>query len=459
MPSDWKEPEKLADNFIVDSESQNTSHGEAAVPKDFEIPGLQRGTIFAGHYEIQSVLGQGGMSTVYKARHLLVDSVRAIKIIRLDQADNSKVLRRFQQEGKAALALEHPNIGRVYEFGIDATLQKPYLVMDYVDGKTLSATLLEEGALTTERACQLIGQVCEGLHEAHSKGVVHRDIKPGNIILTTDSTGAEMAKIVDFGIAKMIGRDDTQNLTQTGEVFGTPLYMSPEQCLGRKIDARSDIYSLGCVLYECLIGKPPYKGESSLETIMLHVNADESPDFKTTRIPPGLVSIVCKSLEVDAANRFQTMSDLQAAIQNVGSNNRTNVSMLDRLKLFQKTSRSGRKEKRLVAAFVLIGLIIGTCIVAFLGLTTHRYLWDRREVQQMKTKLIAEKRNDPLAWVGIAHELEQKGDLIDAERAYRKAIKLKPDYKPAWIGLANLLQKQGKKQDAQAALRHAADLN
>ncbi len=257
MPPDWKEPEKLADNVTVDSESKAETRYEAVItngfPQDSEVAGLHPGTIFAGHYEILCVLGQGGMSTVYKARHVLFDSVRAIKVIRSDQADNSKVLRRFQQEGKSALALEHPNIAREYEFGIEATLQKPYLVMDYVEGKTLAGTLSAEGTLTTERACRLIREVCEGLHEAHSKSVIHRDVKPGNIILTTDSTSFETAKIVDFGIAKIIGPDGAQNLTQTGEVFGTPLYMSPEQCMGQKVDARSDIYSLGCVLYVCFM--------------------------------------------------------------------------------------------------------------------------------------------------------------------------------------------------------------
>jgi len=448
MPPDWKEPEKLAENFIVDSESQDATDCESTMPNDFQIPGLQSGTVFAGHYEILCVLGQGGMSTVYKARHVLVDSVRAIKVIRSAQEDNSKVLRRFQQEGKAALTLEHPNIGRVYEFGIDATLQKPYLVMDYVEGKTLSATLLEEGALTAERACRLIAQVCDGLHEAHSKGVVHRDIKPGNIILTTDSTGAEMAKIVDFGIAKVIGRDDTQNLTQTGEVFGTPLYMSPEQCLGQKVDARSDLYSLGCVLYECLSGKPPFEGSSSLETIMMHVNG-ALPAFDDKVISVQLKSVVLKSLSKKPQERFQSASDLTEALTQDGSSLRAHF--LSTMHLLKRA----RRDDTSMGALVLIVLIFLSLVSAiiFLSVKTFRF-----ENQSMKVQLIAEKRNDPVAWVGIAYELEQKGDLVDAERALRKAIQIRPDYKPAWLGLAKVLQKQNKRQDAQVALQHAAGL-
>jgi serine/threonine protein kinase len=452
MLPDWKEPEKLADNVIVDSESKDETLDETAITNSLqhssEVPGLQPGSIFAGHYEILGLLGQGGMSTVYKAKHLLVDSVRAIKVIRLDQVENSKVLRRFQQEGKAALALEHTNIGRVYEFGIEATFQKPFLVMDYVEGKTLSATLSEEGALTTERACRLISQVCEGLQEAHSKGVVHRDIKPGNIILTKDSAGSETAKIVDFGIAKMIGPDDAQNLTQTGEVFGTPLYMSPEQCLGQKVDARSDLYSLGCVLYECLSGKPPFEGSSSLETIMMHVNG-ALPAFDNKVISAQLKSVVLKSLSKNPEERFQSASDLTEALTQDGSSIRAHFDSTMRL------LKRARRDDTSMGALVLIMLIFLSLvsIIIFLSVKTFRF-----EDQSMKVQLIEEKRNDPVAWAGMAHELEQKGDFVNAERAYRKAIQLKPDYKPAWLGLGKILEKQGKSTDADAAFRRADEL-
>lgn len=452
MLPDWKEPEKLADNVIIDSESKDETRHEAAIanglPQDSGIPGLQPGTIFAGHYEILCVLGQGGMSTVYKARHLLVDSVRAIKVIRSDQADSTKVLRRFQQEGKATLALEHPNIGRVYEFGIEASLQKPYLVMDYLEGKTLSTTLSEEEALTTDRACRLIAQVCEGLQEAHSRGVVHRDIKPANIILTKDPTGTEIAKIVDFGIAKMIGPDDAQNLTQTGEVFGTPLYMSPEQCLGQKVDARSDLYSLGCVLYECLSGKPPFEGSSSLETIMMHVNG-ALPAFDNKVISVQLKSVVLKTLSKKPEERFQSASDLAEALTQDGSSVRAHFDSTMRL------LKRARRDDTSMGALVLIVLIFLSLVSIIIFLSVKTFRVD----QSMKVQLIEEKRNDPVAWAGMAQELEQKGDLIDAERAYRKAIQLKPDYKPAWLGLGKILEKQGKGTDAKAAFRRADELN
>ncbi len=448
-PSKFKEKKQL-ETLIVATTNQKLSDvggDQSAEATPHRHDELSPGTIIAGHYEILCVLGQGAMGTVYKARHVLVDSVRAIKLIRSDQADNSKVLRRFQLEGKAALTLEHPNIGRVYEFGIETTLQRPYLVMDFLDGKTLSGTLSEEGVLTTERACRLISQVCEGLQEAHSKGVVHRDIKPGNIILTTDLTGAETAKIVDFGIAKMIGTDDSQNLTQTGEVFGTPLYMSPEQCLGRKVDARSDLYSLGCVLYECLSGKPPFAGSSSLETIMMHVNG-ALPAFDNKIISVQLKSVLLKTLSKKPEERFQSASDLTEALTQVGSSVRAHFDNTMRL------LKRARRDDTSMGALVLIVLIFLSLVSIVIFLSVKTFPVD----QSMRVQLIEEKRNDPVAWAGMAQELEQKGDLIDAERAYRKAIQLKPDYKPAWLGLGKILEKQGKGTDAKAAFEQADEL-
>lgn len=219
------------------------------------------GKTIAGHYEIVSFLGEGGMSTVYKAKHILLDSIRAIKILHLPRAGDGKILQRFQQEAKASFFLSHPNIVRVYDFGIEPSMQQPYLVMDCLEGKPLS-NVLENEPISSERAINIISQVCNALEHAHTKGIVHRDIKPANIILSKDASGGEIAQLVDFGIAKLINPEEGNDLTQTGEVFGTPLYMSPEQCLGRNVDKRSDIYSLGCVMYECLAGKPPFQGAS-----------------------------------------------------------------------------------------------------------------------------------------------------------------------------------------------------
>lgn len=487
MTADWKEPEKLAESLIVDSDSDDEAVLDAETSQVSEPAGLQPGDIFAGHYEILGVLGHGGMSTVYKAKHLLVNSVRAIKVIRSEQADNSKVLRRFQQEGQAALTLEHPNIGRVYEFGIEPTLQKPFLVMDFVEGKTLAATLAEDGALGTERAARLIAQVCDGLQEAHTKGVIHRDIKPGNIILTKDASGSEVAKIVDFGIAKLIGRESEQNLTQTGEVFGTPLYMSPEQCQGMKVDERSDIYSLGCVLHECLTGQPPFQGESPFQTIMMHVDG-KLPQFNN--VPHGLQSVILKALErqpdkryknsiefknslLDASNSPDKLATKVSNLSKIASK-KTNWNIVILMILFVAALSSvahkiwldnEMKDLRRQYNFVQHGQDVLSeqrlnpeawkKVAKDLELKGEHELAEKAHRRALSLQLVPEKRTDPSAWTELALSQEKENNLADAERAYRKAIQIKADYKQAWIGLGQVLQKEGKSADSADALKHA----
>ena len=275
-------------------------------------PSFLIGTVIGGHYEIISCLGKGGMSTVYKARHVLLGNERAIKILQVEKGNEAKLLQRFQQEAKASFFLSHENIVRVYDFAVEPTLQQPYLVMDCLEGKPLSK-VLEAGPLSEERTVNIIAQVCDALQHAHLKGIVHRDIKPANIILSRKATGEELAQIVDFGIAKLINPEEGNDLTQTGEVFGTPLYMSPEQCLGKHVDERSDIYSLGCVMYECLTGRPPFQGGSQLETLMMHVQDDV--DLNQLGITAKLKVILHRCLEKNPLERYPAVEILKEDIE------------------------------------------------------------------------------------------------------------------------------------------------
>lgn len=270
------------------------------------------GKRIAGKFEIISVLGSGGMSVVYKAKHLLLNREVALKLIHPGQM-NGKVIQRFQQEAKAATSLNHPNIATVREFGYDEK-NGAYIAMDFVNGKSLDEAIKEKGFLNSDRAKNIFLQVCEGLTHAHNAGVVHRDIKPANIILTTDENGKETAKIVDFGIAKLVDEENQANLTQTGEVFGTPNYMSPEQCLGKRADARSDIYSMGCVLFECLTGNPPFQADSSIQILMKHVN--DQANLSKIKQHKYLASCIEGCLEKNPDDRWQTAADLKESICN-----------------------------------------------------------------------------------------------------------------------------------------------
>jgi len=270
---------------------------------------LSEGEVIAGRYRITSAIGQGAMGSVYAVDQIFLLKRFALKTLN-PIAATDVVLRRFQNEAQTTSRLDHPNIVRSIDFGLIDNSQ-PFLVMDFVEGQTLSRVLKEKGKLSKEMVLEIFIPICLAIGYAHQEGVVHRDIKPGNILLAkSDSIATDFTpKIVDFGIAKIAGADETLALTRTGEVFGTPLYMSPEQCSGTKVDKRSDIYSLGCVMFESLTGSAPFVGQTALETMMQHTTS-ELPSMKQASLggefPPVLENIIAKMLTKDPKDRYQS---------------------------------------------------------------------------------------------------------------------------------------------------------
>ena len=230
---------------------------------------------------------------------------------------------RLQQEAKNAFSLSHKNLSSVHDIS-QTSDGLSYLVMDFANGQTLS-DLCQSRPIEPTKAIEIFSQVAEGLRAAHSQGVIHRDIKPSNIMVETLPSGSYHVKIVDFGIAKKVidDADEIQKLTQTGEIFGTPLYMSPEQCRAESLDARSDIYSFGCVLYEALTGVPPFKGDSPVSTVLQHLEKTAAAPDKQLRIPQPLLRLVNKCLEKDSKDRYQTMGDLVTDLQAIKSGGTT----------------------------------------------------------------------------------------------------------------------------------------
>lgn len=266
--------------------------------------------VIADRYEVVGILGEGGMGVVYKAHDRLLDSAVAIKMMReMDAASTSKMMLRFQQEAKAAGRLNHSNVARVMDFG--QLSGKLYMVMELLDGTPLSQRIDERERLSVDEALPLFIDICQGLVHAHKMGVLHRDLKPSNIILTTGD-GIENAKIVDFGIAKLA---QSQDLTATGAQMGSPLYMSPEQVKGIEADSRSDIYSMGCLMYEVLSGKVPIKEETALET-MHKKTVDPAPTLAQANsdVPQELVEIVDRCLMISPDDRYKQMTDLLKAL-------------------------------------------------------------------------------------------------------------------------------------------------
>ena len=274
---------------------------------------LQPGMIIRNKYEILERIGIGGMGAVYRGRHITFNEFCAIKIVNDSIAGDANFLQRFQTEAVVTRKLRHPNAVRVDDF--DYTEDgRPFIVMELVEGKNIGDILHAEGPFLVPRAIRIAVQVARALGVAHKLGVVHRDIKPANILLTTDEQGNEIAKVLDFGIAKLReAAGDTQpGMTMTGMVVGTPLYMSPEQFMGKKggeIDGRTDLYSLGVVLYQMVTAQLPFEGETIYSLMMQHLEGTVRPPHEAApdRQIPGF-SLAGDS-EIDRQSAGEAISD------------------------------------------------------------------------------------------------------------------------------------------------------
>lgn len=267
--------------------------------------------------EFLEVIGSGANGLIYKVRHPLLDKVVAVKMLHSHLVSDQAVMR-FHREAKAASNLSHPNIIVIHDFGVSKHGQ-PFMIMDYVEGQTLAARIDKQGPMPVGYAIPIFTQICDALQHAHDKGVLHRDIKPNNMMLTDLDRDIPTLKILDFGLAKVIHPDgkESKHLTRTGETVGSPLYMSPEQCQGIDLDRRSDIYSLGCVIYECLTGSPPHVGDTAITTMFKHLN-DQAPSLKEGSLGVDfgeeLEEIVATMLAKDPDDRYQTMREVKQAL-------------------------------------------------------------------------------------------------------------------------------------------------
>src|SRR5581483_6658978 len=263
------------------------------------------GKLLDGRYRMEEVLGRGGMGVVYKATHVHIDMQVAVKVLNPELVSNQAAIERFRREAKATGRIHHPNAIQVTDFGVteDKTV---YLVMELVDGKSLRDLIWEKKHFEPQHAVSIMAQVCAAVDAAHHCGIIHRDLKPDNILIK-DKGGQEEVKVLDFGIAKLkqvTPTDKSHTLTEVGTIIGTPPYMSPEQCRGKELDACSDIYSLGIILYEMLCGEPPFGGDTAVEIVAKHLKDTPQP-LRELRpeIPAALERVVMRSLEKDPARR------------------------------------------------------------------------------------------------------------------------------------------------------------
>jgi len=269
--------------------------------------------LLGGRYELDGIVGRGGMAEVFRARDIRLDRVVGVKTLRDDLARDQTFQARFRREAQSAASLNHPSIVAVYDTGEDmvGSTPVPYIVMEFVDGRTLRDLLRDDRRLLPERALEITDGVLRALDYSHRNGIVHRDIKPGNVMLTRNGE----VKVMDFGIARAVA-DSQMTMTQTAQVIGTAQYLSPEQARGERVDARSDLYSTGCLLYELLTGRPPFTGDSPVAIAYQHVKEEPVPPSQVDpEVPPWADAIVLKAMRKDPADRYQSAGEMRNDIQ------------------------------------------------------------------------------------------------------------------------------------------------
>jgi len=394
--------------------------GEAPDPYAENLTGLH----VAQNYEILEKVGEGGMSSVYRARHMHLNREVAVKMLHPHLVSNRITRERFSQEARAVSQIEHPNVVRLLDFGITEE-NRPYIVMDFLRGGSLSQWIRKNGPLDIRTAIALFLQICDALAYTHDKGIVHRDLKPSNIILlekrasVRDAENNEPrleARIVDFGIAKLSPHEDAAvaALTQTGDVFGSPLYMSPEQAKGEKLDSRADIYSMGCLMYESLTGVPPINGTNMLEILYRHMNempASMKVVAKDRNIPRSLEAIVFKALAKDPKDRYQ---DMRSLASDLAKHTDTGAGLTSSLGSAWSLYRSRRKrlnvrEKIAVAATSLAGCGI------LLSAATFLFLYIKG------TQGFNVERN--IDWLKAAHQTKTEGYYDPQARIVRFSLR------------------------------------
>ncbi|SOD70828.1 serine/threonine-protein kinase [Jatrophihabitans sp. GAS493] len=408
--------------------------------------------LIANRYELGELIGYGGMAEVHRGRDVRLGREVAIKVLRADLARDQTFLNRFRREAQAAAGLNHPAIVAVYDTGEDVGTDGPipYIVMEYVSGRTLRDVLKAEGRLPAERAMQVSAEICAALDFSHRNGIVHRDIKPANVMITE----AGAVKVMDFGIARALS-DNSATVTQTAAVIGTAQYLSPEQARGESVDARSDVYSTGCLLYELITGHPPFTGDSPVAVAYQHVRETApSPSSVDPTIPRALDSIVMKALAKNPLNRYQSAaemrSDLQRALADLPVEAEAVLTDDERTQLIAKTPvpvagaaavaaggdgdpLAEEEPKNRRAAFVWLAVVAALLIV--IGLTAYLIVFAGSD----KPKLVAVPNIIAAAPAAADNSLLQQGfKLASGTHATASKCGIDPDNAPQTVAVGNV---------------------
>lgn len=322
------------DNILNTAEYKSVSGNSLSMPGSQSTIGGDEGDPMIGRvlddkYEIIKAVGGGASGQVYKAKHRALNTIVAVKVLAPQLSTQLELVKRFEREARAAGLLSHRNLLAVQDLG-QTDERQPYMVMEFLNGFSLSELIERNGKLSVDDSIEIVSQICQGIARAHEAGLVHRDLKPGNVMLIADGEHNYTVKIVDFGLAKLIRPDENENLTQTGTMIGTPSYMSPEQCRSEQADHRCDIYAIGCMLFEMLTGRKPFEATNVIEIYIKH--AQEAPpalvlEQVNQKMVELLQEIVHKCLAKNRDDRYQTADELNQFLRRaLTSDQKTNSS-------------------------------------------------------------------------------------------------------------------------------------
>jgi serine/threonine protein kinase len=434
------------------------------------------GSVIAERYHVLRKLGEGGMGQVYLAEHVKMKRQSAVKVMNPAMVHDADAIGRFNREAANASRIDHPNVAAIYDFG-ETPEGLVYLAMQYIEGETLTGIVTAAGALPPLRAADIVRQAAEGLHAAHGLGIVHRDLKPDNIMISKDRDGLDCVKVVDFGIAKAAD-GESQKVTRTGTVVGTPDYMSPEQLAGEKLDGRTDQYSLAIVAFNLLTGELPFPGATTQTSMIMRLTEKPKSLLEMNAgvsWPVAVQAVMDRALERDASLRFPSTRDfgraLYAAIEKMPLRPSSTRGTLvvdaqprgagpTTKEIAEPAQEARKKNRRRILVISAIGVLMavlagvmltrGESVAAFdQGVAAHRE--GRREAAigafMQATK---EAPSDPMPHVYLSRMAREANDLVTANTEARIAVQLGPDNGPALRELASTLFAQQSYAGARA---------